>query len=194
MSRVHYSATSREEEYADGRKQTWNGDLSVSQRSGYSPSYQRNQMYTFSPNDHTNPGESKALSQGKNRSNTLLESSVKNDLTRSYRNEARIEPRFSMTAGTRSAMISKLRQMGDQIDELMRKSTSSSQDLTSSLLYLKDLIEDLFVQVNAELEDLKAENSELRNEEGKMSEDKFRQLEDQYKNKIIRLESDRDQL
>lgn len=44
----------------------------------------------------------------------------------------------------------------------MRKSTSSSQDLTSSLLYLKDLIEDLFVQVNAELEDLKAENSELR--------------------------------
>ena len=108
--------------------------------------------------------------------------------------ETRVEPRFSMTAETRSAMISKLRQMGDQIDELMKKSTSSCEDLTSSLLYLKDLIEDLFVQVNAELEDLKAENSELRNEEGRMSEDKFRQLEDQYKNKIIRLEADRDQL
>jgi hypothetical protein len=29
---------------------------------------------------------------------------------------------------------------------------------------LKDIIEDLFIQVNAELEDLKAENQELRHE------------------------------
>lgn len=165
MSKVHYSATSREEEIPGVRKQTWNGDLSVSQRNGHSPSYQRNQMYTFSPNDHMNPEASRAISHGKqNRSTTLLESNVKYDVSKLQRVDNRIEPRFSMTAGTRSAMISKLRQMGDQIDELMRKSTSSCQELTSSLLYLKDLIEDVFIQVNAELEDLKAENHDLRNE------------------------------
>jgi hypothetical protein len=129
-------------------------------------------MYTFSPNDHVNPENSKGNSYSRqNRSNTLLDSNVKRDLSRSQRRDNRAaEPRFSMTAGTRSAMISKLRQMGDQIDELMRKSTTSCQDLTSSLLYLTDIIEDLFIQVNAELEDLKAENQELRHEEGRMSQ------------------------
>ena len=78
-----------------------------------------------------------------------MESNTRNDTLKDQRIDNRMEPRYSMTAGTRSAMISKLRQMGDQIDELMRKSTASSQELTSSLLYLKDLIEDLFIQVNA---------------------------------------------
>ena len=44
----------------------------------------------------------------------------------------------------------------------MERSTSASQELTSSLVHLKDLIEDVFCQVTAELEDLKAENHELR--------------------------------
>ena len=46
-------------------------------------------------------------------------------------------------------MITKLREMGDEIDDLMRNSTSSCNDFTSSLLYLKDLIEDVFIQVSA---------------------------------------------
>ena len=48
-------------------------------------------------------------------------------------------------------MIYKLREMGDEIDVLMRNSTASCRDLTSSLLHLKDLIEDVFVQVSVEL-------------------------------------------
>lgn len=60
-----------------------------------------------------------------------------------------MEPRYSMTAGTRSAMIEKLREMGQGIDQLMQRSSSASQELTSSLLHLKDLIEDVFCQVTA---------------------------------------------
>lgn len=90
MSKVHYSASNREDEVSGQRKQTWNEDLSVSQRSGYSSTYQRNQMYTFSPNDHMNPEASRTISQGKqNRSNTLVESKVRQDLSKSQRGAQR---------------------------------------------------------------------------------------------------------
>ena len=89
-------------------------------------------------------------------------------------------------------MISKLREMGQGIDQLMQRSSSASQELTSSLLHLKDLIEDVFCQVTAELEDLKAENYELRAEGSGVESDRVKRLEDHYQYKIMDLEAQKD--
>lgn len=155
MSKLNYSTTTKaDNDLSRTRGMGMANDLSVSQRSGH-PSYQRMPMYTFSPHDRTNEQEPSAISRGgrNDRGHTLLESEVRSPRQMSSNN---IEPRYSLSAGTRSAMISKLREMGQGIDQLMQRSSSASQELTSSLLHLKDLIEDVFCQVTAELEDLKA--------------------------------------
>ncbi len=76
----------------------------------------------------------------------------------------------------------------------MQRSSSASQELTSSLLHLKDLIEDVFCQVTAELEDLKAENYQLKVQSSAADNDRVRRLEQHYQYKIMDLETQKEEL
>lgn len=91
-------------------------------------------------------------------------------------------------------IIDKLRQMGENIEYLMRRTNTHSEDLQERLLHLKALIQDIFDEVSNEIEDLKIENSELRRNHEIQDTREFQRLQDEYSRRIHRLEGEREEL
>lgn len=89
--------------------------------------------------------------------------------------------------------MEKLRKIGEGIEYLMRRTTSHADDLQDRLLYLKSLMEEIFADITAEIEGLRAENADLRRT-ALGERDRVDDMERQAARRIEQLERERDEL